>query len=222
MADADPRYPLRWPPGHPRTPPEKRTRAPFKTAPDAAYRNLMDQLRLLGATDVILSSNLKLRQDGAPYAQQPRHNDEAIAIYFKRRVGKKVVDYAMGCDLFQRREHNMHALGLSIEALRGLERWGSTGMVERAFTGFQALPSPDATPWWVEFGFDSRETVMAMATGEAKENLMPFRLAVEAVVTRAYMRRRAETHPDRKGGNDYEFQRTQRAWEQFKAEEGYD
>lgn len=30
----------------------------------------------------------------------------------------------------------------TIEALRGIERWGTGDMVEQAFTGFVALPSP--------------------------------------------------------------------------------
>ena len=42
--------------------------------------------------------------------------------------------------------------------MRGIERWGSAEMLDRAFTGFEALPSPDmVTPapnkaWWEILG----------------------------------------------------------------------
>jgi DnaJ-domain-containing protein 1 len=37
---------------------------------------------------------------------------------------------------------NIYAIGKTIDALRGIERWGTGDMVEQAFTGFVALPAP--------------------------------------------------------------------------------
>lgn len=152
MSTEIPSYPLTWPTGWKHTPIHLRRGSPFKTSSDKAQRNVIRQLDLLGARQVIVSSNLKLRNDGYPYAQQPRCEDEAIAIYFRRK-GK---DMVFACDQYRRREDNMHAIGLSIEALRGLERWGASDMMERAFTGFAALPPP--FDWRTILGFVPSDT----------------------------------------------------------------
>lgn len=47
------------------------------------------------------------------------------------------------CDKWNKIKDNMQAIAKTIEALRGIERWGSGDMMERAFTGFAALPSPE-------------------------------------------------------------------------------
>src|SRR5688572_13444432 len=82
----DQRYPLHWPAGWPRTPGHLRAHSPFKgQTTDRAFRDLVDELGRLGARRIIISSNLKLRQDGMPYSQQPRNDDEGIAVYFVRK-----------------------------------------------------------------------------------------------------------------------------------------
>lgn len=44
------------------------------------------------------------------------------------------------CEKWQDVYGNIYAIGKTIEALRGIERWGTGDMVEQAFTGFVALP----------------------------------------------------------------------------------
>ena len=39
-------------------------------------------------------------------------------------------------------------LAKSIEAMRGIERWGPSQMMERTFTGFAALPEKSGSDWW--------------------------------------------------------------------------
>jgi hypothetical protein len=152
----DERYPLAWPNGWPRTPAQSRTLSAFKATPDKAYRELLQELERLGAGKVIVSSNLKLRADGAPYANQPRHNDEGIAVYFTRK-GKEM---ALACDKFIRREDNLRAIMKTIDAIRGIERCGSSDMMERAFTGFaQLAPPATAIPWRVALGFLATDTI---------------------------------------------------------------
>jgi DnaJ-domain-containing protein 1 len=46
------------------------------------------------------------------------------------------------CDKWDQTYDNIYAVAKTIEALRGIERWGTGDMVEQAFTGFVALPSP--------------------------------------------------------------------------------
>ncbi len=54
------------------------------------------------------------------------------------------------CDRWAKIEENIQAIRHTINALRGIARWGSGDMLEAAFTGFQALPSPTSTDrsWW--------------------------------------------------------------------------
>ena len=46
------------------------------------------------------------------------------------------------CDRWETIRENMQEVAKTIEALRGIERWGSGSMVEQAFTGFVSLPPP--------------------------------------------------------------------------------
>jgi len=148
-------YPLQWPHGRPVTAWPKR--APFKaTGFDTQRKKLMRELNLLGATDIVLSTNLQLRQDGAPYANRSQPQIKGVAIYFA--IKKRPLCFA--CDRWDRIEDNLRALTLTIEALRGLERWGGGSMVEQAFSGFTALPAPSssaARPWWKVLGVSEFE-----------------------------------------------------------------
>lgn len=80
-------YPLQWPQGWKRTPPGLRSRSSFRVTPDKARRNLLEQLRMLGATPgrIVISSDVPVRQDGQPYADAARRliHDPGVAIYFE-------------------------------------------------------------------------------------------------------------------------------------------
>jgi hypothetical protein len=137
-------YPLCWPPGKPRTRHPSRSR--FDTHADKVRQHLRWELERLGATDVVISTNRELRRDGLPYARGIVF-DHGAAVYFKRR--KRPMCFA--CDRWDSVDDNLWAIVKTIEALRGIERWGSGDMVEQAFTGFTALPSPEQ--WWQVLGF---------------------------------------------------------------------
>jgi hypothetical protein len=138
-------YPLAWPVARPRTRPERRTWSNFKTLFGRARDNCLGQIRTLGGTEIIISTNLALRQDGLPMGGQAQPRDPGVAVYFNYR--KKQMCFA--CDRWAKVDDNMHAIALTIEALRGISRWGTGDMMEAAFTGFAALPAPVAggKPW---------------------------------------------------------------------------
>lgn len=141
-------YPLTWPAAYPRT--SNRQRARFETISFGLARDtLLHSLKLMGAREVILSSNVPLRGDGLPYAdfERRRITDPGVAVYFKYKSGQRV----LACDRWVSIEHNLRALFLTIEAMRGLDRWGASAVLERAFTGFTALPAPEQ--WWNALGF---------------------------------------------------------------------
>lgn len=173
-------FPLVWPEGWPRTQAHRRQRSAFRVTPDKARQNLLNQLKLLGAASgrVVISSNVALRQDGQPYADALRRSpeDPGVAVYFQLK-GKPV---AMARDLYQSPHENMHALGHAIEHMRGLERHGGSHMVDRAFSGFVALPPPDAgKEWW---------TLLGVPRSASRDEILA-----------AHRRLAVEHHPDRGG-----------------------
>lgn len=148
-------YPLQWPEGWPRTRDCDKQDSKYRFKKNRGYGNgssfwtfaeardaLVTELERLGARNAVLSSNYELRLDGLPRGGARTPFDTGIAIYFVLK-GKQMV---MACDMHLRAEENMRSLALAIEAMRQLERHGGGTMMERAFTGFMALPSPGQKP----------------------------------------------------------------------------
>ncbi len=176
MADHIEAYPLQWPAGRPRA--KRRQNAQFQLSLAKARDHLMNEVRLLNGRQPVLSSNLELRLDGLPYANQKQPDDPGIAVYFTY----KDKQHCFACDDWRKVEDNLRAIGKTIEALRGIARWGTGDMMERAFQGFVALPSP--VQWWHVLGFES-------ATG----------LNLNEVEIR-YKKLAMQRHPDRGGSDD--------------------
>ncbi len=142
----DRRFPLHWPDRWQRA--RYRARSRFGSGQTPALGRALTQLdaemaRLVGSAPWVLSSNLRLRNDGWPYASQVQPDDPGVAIYFtlKKR------EHALACDKWRTVAENIWALAKHIDALRGMERWG-VGSIEQAFGGYAALP-PAADDWWL-------------------------------------------------------------------------
>jgi len=181
-------YPLSWPVSWART--------NYRRGSDFGRHSIAEcvdeitrQLKLLGATDIVISTNLRVRQDGLPYSNQAQPSDVGVAVYFKL----KKADRVLACDRWIRVEDNMWSIAKHIAALRGQQRWG-VGSVEQAFAGYAALPAAGQTAgeaWWSVLGF---------TTG-----IMPNDKATAAVLINEAYRAKARTaHPDA-GGNDFEM-----------------
>lgn len=161
-------YPLLWPPAHPRTPGWKRGAARFGKRNIGGYGRvsltigqardrLMNQLRQLGARKIIINSDLRVRLDGLPYAQQPNPDDVGVAVYFDLNSEP----HCLPCDRWNRIADNLAAIAGHVKAARDQERWG-VGDVKARFAGFTALPpgrGEMATggiilgpPWWEVLG----------------------------------------------------------------------
>ena len=193
-------FPLKWPEGRPRTDRFRRERSRFNTSFGKARDSLMSSLRLLGARNIVLSTNIPLRGDGLPYANTGPVSDPGVAVYFTYKKNQM----CFACDRWDRVQDNTQAIRHTIEALRGIARWGTGDMMEAAFQGFTALPSPDHIRDWREvLGFKRDERPSAEQ------------------IERAYKQLRSRHHPD-KGGNAELFNDVQVAYEkavnQFKAD----
>lgn len=171
-------YPLHWPLGW------KRTRSPensrFKTGFGAARKYLFEELGRMGASRIVLSTNISLRNDGMPRANtRPDGGDAGVAVYFHRK-GK---DMVFACDKFREACDNIYSIANTIDALRGIERWGASDMMERAFSGFKALNSEnEGDSWWSVLGCS------------ASANLDE--------IDRAYKAKVRMVHPDAGGSNE--------------------
>ncbi|HGG04708.1 MAG TPA: hypothetical protein ENK28_04565 [Aliiroseovarius sp.] len=71
----------------------------------------------------------------------------------------------------------MRAIGKTLEALRGIDRWGTAEFLNQAFQGFTALPPPDQMSdiivpptqkqWWQVLGV-SQDCPLVVAEGAYK------------------------------------------------------
>lgn len=203
-------YPLSWPMSWPRTNPSKRRTAPFfrrgmastpgmwrpkaKLSMADVVADLYAELKRLGVGDwnVVISTNVELRQDGQPYSNRKPPEDPGAAVYFKLK-GKPCV---LACDKWNRVEDNLSAIARHIEAIRGQDRWG-VGSVEQAFAGYTALPAPGDVnhegTWW---------SVLGCAHDAPLD-----------VVKDAYRERARAAHPDNGGSHDA-MVRINAAWDQ--------
>lgn len=209
-------HPLCWPHGWRRTPAHKRTRAKFigkkgRWSDGAGYQapqglsieqgtqRILRELERMGIqiSTVIISSDLRLRQDGLPYSSQATSRlDQGVAVYWHDKGGTR----CMAIDRYDRIADNLGAIAATIEAMRAIERHGGAEILDRAFTGFLALPNPaaDETPHAV------------LGVSES---------ATESEVEYAYRRLAMQCHPDR-GGSPSQMARINAARDQMRAKLG--
>jgi len=165
-------YPLAWPAGWPRTPPAERSAGQaFSQGAgtdrraitlDIARKKLFDELEMLGATDVVLSANIPLRADGLPRSGATWGREPGIALYFTMN-GQQL---AMARDAYDNPAANVRSLGIAIAGMRALERHGGAAMVQRAFSGFSALPRPKSC--WEILGIPPRSDATAIRSAWVK------------------------------------------------------
>lgn len=135
-------YPLQWPPSWPRSKYKEYSRFGELTI-NIGKNEIIHELGLMNASKIIISTNLKLKNDGLPYSNQKPPKDIGVAVYFKLKGKSQCIP----CDRWQRIEENMRAIAKTINALRGIGRWGAENMVEAAFTGFKSLQEGNGQ-WW--------------------------------------------------------------------------
>lgn len=198
MSDPIRAYPLQWPPGWRRTEPWKRGNAKFRkgrggwtehryvsakelTIADGLAR-VLGELGRMGVhrDDIVISTNAPLRLDGMPKSNAGGIGDPGAAVYW--RVGKAA--RCMAIDRYDSLADNLAAIAATLDAMRAIERHGGAEILDRAFTGFVALPAPEQ-PWQV--------LGVQMSASRAE-------------IEQAYRRLAMQHHPDR-GGNEADMAR---------------
>lgn len=189
-------YPLTWPMGWPRSKYQDYSRL-ARYPLGKALQELNLELGRLGATNIVISTNLQTRLDGLPRSGQRQPEDSGVAVYFKLDSN----DQCIPCDKWTTVEQNLRAITKTIEALRGIERWGAKEMVNAAFRGFKALPA------------SGEATLSSQRLWHEVLEVSP--TASWDVIEVAYRRLLHKVHPD-KGGTVEAFTEVQNAFKQAK------
>lgn len=183
-----------FPSGWPRTHPSARTRGQFGDMSIARLiSDLQYQMKQLDAHDLRVDTDLQMRRDGLPYSNQRQPDDPGVVVYW--RVGAR--SYAIACDAYDRVNANLRAIVKTIEAKRGIDRWGAA-TAEREFAGYEALPPPSGAS-------------TLKPRRPPHEVLGVHQDAPESVVAAAFRARARELHPDVAGGDADAFRELKEA-----------
>ncbi len=148
-------YPLYWPETWARTDKYNRRKSRYEVNFAKARDDISRELKLLGAREIVISTNVAVRKDGLPYANMPEPTDPGVAVYWveqgawntKLQATEKF-NRVIACDHWRTVRENMRAANLAIQAMRALKRTGATQVIEKAFTGFNALPAGNTKRNW--------------------------------------------------------------------------
>jgi hypothetical protein len=181
-------FPLAWPEGWRRTPKAERVHDRFGSRSRGSYGTaelsvagavdrVFAELYRLGArdADIVISTNIRPTLAGVPRSNQREPEDSGAAVYWRQNGARQ----CMAVDRYRSVAGNLAAIAATLDAMRAIERHGGAEILDRAFTGFVALPSPEQ-PFQV-LG------VPASATADQ--------------VRDAYRQLAAKHHPDRAGGD---------------------
>lgn len=184
-------FPLSWPLGYKRTDNGVRKSSPFRQTPEKAQKYLNEELKKLGADNIIVSTNIPVRKDGYFYTDMAlsKISDPGIAVYFRYKKS----DVCMCADQYETVTDNIYAVGKSVNAIRNMERWGVSEFMERTFSGFKALPEKSSFNPWEILGIISTKNI--------------------ELIKMQYKQKARILHPDF-GGTNEKFHELQKAYEQ--------
>jgi hypothetical protein len=171
--------------------PDLRSRqAQFKTPYNRTLDLLESELRHLKAKNIVIEAGYgldQIRNDGWPRGGTSPSHPGAI-LYFDSADGA----LCFPCGTYSRIEHNIHAIALTLENLRAVDRYGVT-LGHEQYRGFAALPAPPKQ-MTVEDAARFIASNSAFSDGVIIENANDYRLA--------YRQAAARLHPDVTGSND--------------------
>lgn len=184
-------FPLQWPTAQQRTHWQDKKFSAFKSDRNRSIKDLERELNLLGAENIVLSTNLRTRIEGGFYANQGQPDDTGVAVYFDYEGSR----HCMAVDQYIMLWENIRALVKSVEAMRGIERWGGAKILQTAMGGFRELPANvivTDSPWYITLGVEPD--------------------ASRSEIRQAYTDLSKVKHPD-VGGDAEEFARIKRAYD---------
>lgn len=167
-----------------------------------ATRRILSELETMGIDpqDVVISTNVKLRLDGLPRSGEKEPDDSGAAVYWIDGKAHRV----MAIDRYYTVADNLAAIAATLDAMRAIERHGGAQILDRAFTGFTALPAPGASKSW-------RDILDVPDHGDKESQLARAKMHYRACAS--------ANHPDR-GGDAEKMAEYNKAWEQAQKELG--
>ncbi len=156
---------------------------------NSSCNQIAAEVRRMGAAHLVISTNLRLRLDGLPYSGQTEPADVGVAVYFQYQ-GRPT---CLACDKWDSLRDNLRAIVLTLEAMRGLDRWGAADL-EATFTGYVAIAPPAGSMWF---------EVLGVVPGSSDET-----------VRKAYYDKMRAAHPDA-GGSHEESINIRAAWDAY-------
>ena len=174
----------------------KRKRAPFKAGYASTLKLIERELAHLRAHSILIQAYFDreaIRVDGWPKGGRAPSSPGIILTFTSGSAGTM----SFPCDTYSHWEDNIRAIGLALEALRAIRRYG-VGKTTEQYRGFTALP-PAGNSRATAISFLSRIT--GWQEPQIKGDLQgAYRLAARAC------------HPDT-GGNNELFHQLQQHWE---------
>jgi hypothetical protein len=146
-------FPLCWPEGKPRAARRQEGNPHgWNATLAAAHQKIEDEMRRMGARGYVISMS-------------PRHKfgsrDPGCAVWWNQKKLNQAGQYELrviACDAFDKAEVNLYAIGLTLDRMRAIERYGAYTS-EQAFEGArQMLPPPpgsEQTHWTKVLGMEN-------------------------------------------------------------------
>jgi len=197
-----------------------RRRAPFhrRSATGGVNRVLLSdsldllarEARALKCKDLVIEADFRegdIRLDGWPYANAKPRSPRVVVSMLQSRYGP----LRYPCDTFDRFEDNVRAVGLALEALRRVDRYGVTRRGEQ-YAGWKALPPAGSTTMTAE--------AAAACLARFAATVTPAALLRDYGLVAAAVREAVKaTHPDT-GGTEEDFRAVQTARAVLRAHHG--
>jgi hypothetical protein len=194
------------------SPPLQHSRAAFKMSYNKTLDLLERELNNLKAKNIVIEAGFSLtqiRNDGWPYGgQAPKH--AGVVLYFKNKEGR---DLRFPSGRYSSWTANIHAIALTLESLRAIDRYGvTTG--QQQYIGFAALEAPK------QLTLEDAALFVSLHSGIESLNWRFIRDSGESFLL-AYRNAAKRLHPDSPGADNVHLWNTlQQARELLAAHHG--
>ncbi len=135
LSSSAPPYPLAWPSGWPKTEAKARW-SPRSSSIDfiSARDYVLNELKPLRASNILISSNMPLNSDGYPFIEfiDRKIDDPGVAVFFF--IDEK--PYALACDAWEYPKDNLRAIGNTLGHIKATARNGAPYFLEKLLSAF--------------------------------------------------------------------------------------